>query len=35
MTFGMVAGWVSMELTKNVAEMARARGYFRAMQATQ
>lgn len=25
--FGMVVGWASMELTKNVAEMARGRAY--------
>lgn len=27
--FALLAGWVSMELTKNVAEMVRARGYYR------
>lgn len=29
--FGLVAGWVSMELTKNVSEMARTRNYDEAL----
>lgn len=32
--FGMVVGWASMELTKNIAEMARARSYFAAAQSS-
>lgn len=29
--FGLVAGWVSMELTKNISEMARSRNYYDAL----